>query len=73
MSMQDAAAIAGAGQSTAALGPLEAVHLRSRNYRDAADKTRITATHWHIAWPKTGLAGASTAWTGPFWPLLLHY
>ena len=31
-------------------GPLEARHLASRYYRNAADPTRVTATHWHIAW-----------------------
>src|ERR1700719_2660094 len=43
MSMQDAAAIAGAGQPAATLGPLEAVHLRSQNYRNATDNSRITS------------------------------
>jgi hypothetical protein len=31
-------------------GPLEVRHLRSRNYRNAADTSRLTSTHWHIAW-----------------------
>ena len=71
MSMQDAAAIAGPGQSAAALGPLEAVHLRSRNYRNAADNTRITSTHWHIAWANglgwgfDGMDGAILALVAP--------
>src|SRR5258708_4325 len=71
MSMQDAAAIAGPGQSAAPLGPLEAVHLRSRNYRTAADNTRITPTHWHIAWANglgwgfDGMDGAILALVAP--------
>src|SRR5207248_1467418 len=71
MSMQDAAAIAGPGQSTAALGPLEAVHLRSRSYRNAADNTRVTPTHWHIAWANglgwgfDGMDGAILALVAP--------
>src|SRR2546421_7781096 len=31
-------------------GPLEARHLQSRNYRNAANTARLTSTHWHIAW-----------------------
>ena len=71
MSMQDAAAIAGPGQSAAALGPLEVVHLRSRNYRNAADNTRLTSTHWHIAWANglgwgfDGMDGAILALVAP--------
>jgi hypothetical protein len=71
MSMQDAAAIAGAGQPAATLGPLEAVHLRSQNYRNAADNTRITPTHWHIAWANglgwgfDGMDGAILALVAP--------
>jgi hypothetical protein len=40
--------IASAGDSL--VGPLEARHLESRIYRNAADSTRLTSTHWHIAW-----------------------
>src|SRR5438067_13235540 len=71
MSVQDAAATTGPGQSAAALGPLEAVHLRSRNYRNAADNTRITSTHWHIAWANglgwgfDGMDGAILALVAP--------
>jgi hypothetical protein len=71
MSMQDAAAIAGAGQPAATLGPLEAVHLRSQNYRNATDNTRITSTHWHIAWANglgwgfDGMDGAILALVAP--------
>ena len=32
------------------VGPLEARHLQSPIYRNAADPTRVTSTHWHIAW-----------------------
>ena len=38
----------GAGED---IGPLEAKHLDLRLYRNAADLTRVTATHWHIAGP----------------------
>ena len=38
------------------IGPLEAKHLTSRLYRNAADSTRVTSTHWHIAWAN-GLGG----------------
>ncbi len=31
------------------MGPLEQRHMRSAAYRAAADTTRITPTHWHIA------------------------
>jgi hypothetical protein len=31
-------------------GPLEARHLQSRIYRNATQTTRLTSTHWHIAW-----------------------
>src|ERR1700751_2441591 len=39
-----------ASAPTAMVGPLETRHLRSRLYRNAADSTRLTSTHWHIAW-----------------------
>jgi hypothetical protein len=71
MSTQDAAAIVGAGQPAATLGPLEAVHLRSQNYRNAADNTRITATHWHIAWAN-GLSWGFDGMDGAIWPWSLH-
>jgi hypothetical protein len=32
------------------VGPLEARHLQSPIYRNATDTTRVTSTHWHIAW-----------------------
>jgi hypothetical protein len=31
------------------IGPLEQRHRGSEAYRNAADNTRITSTHWHIA------------------------
>ena len=31
-------------------GPLEAKHLRSAAYRNAAQQGKLTSTHWHIAW-----------------------
>jgi hypothetical protein len=31
------------------VGPLEAKHLKSQTYRNAADATHVTPTHWHIA------------------------
>jgi MFS family permease len=55
----------------AAIGPLEARHLRSRFYRNAADASRITATHWHIAWANglgwgfDGMDGAILALVAP--------
>jgi hypothetical protein len=70
MSTQDAV-IAGPGLSTAPLGRLEAIHLRSRNYRNAADTSRITSTHWHIAWANglgwgfDGMDGAILALVAP--------
>jgi MFS family permease len=48
---------AGAGASAAADppplvagGPLEARHIQSAAYRNAAQQDRVTRTHWHIAW-----------------------
>ena len=38
-------------------GPLEARHLQSQNYRNAADTTRLTSTHWHIAWANRSRLG----------------
>lgn len=31
-------------------GPLEAKHIGSVAYRNAAQQEKITKTHWHIAW-----------------------
>jgi hypothetical protein len=47
MSIAEAATVSAA---TSLVGPLETRHLRSRIYRNAADSTRLTSTHWHIAW-----------------------
>ncbi len=52
-------------------GPLEARHLRSQNYRNAANTTRLTSTHWHIAWANglgwgfDGMDGAILALVAP--------
>jgi hypothetical protein len=35
---------------TDAVGPLETKLRNSQLYRNAADASRVTATHWHIAW-----------------------
>jgi MFS family permease len=53
------------------IGPLEARHLQSRNYRNAAETTRLTSTHWHIAWANglgwgfDGMDGAILALVAP--------
>ena len=49
------------------VGPLEAKHLDSRLYRNAADSTRVTATHWHIAWANGCLLYTSGA-ADDLWP-----
>jgi MFS transporter, putative metabolite:H+ symporter len=55
----------------AIVGPLEARHLGSRHYRNAADTSRITSTHWHIAWANglgwgfDGMDGAILALVAP--------
>jgi putative MFS transporter len=52
-------------------GPLEERHLRSRVYRNATDTTRLTSTHWHIAWANglgwgfDGMDGAILALVAP--------
>jgi MFS transporter, putative metabolite:H+ symporter len=52
-------------------GPLEARYLGSRLYRNVADTSRITATHWHIAWANglgwgfDGMDGAILALVAP--------
>ena len=46
MTTQDVALVATAGSDVApAIGPLEAEHLGSRNYRNACETNRLTATH----------------------------
>ena len=54
-----------------AVGPLETRHLQSRIYRNAADTSRLTSTHWHIAWANglgwgfDGMDGAILALVAP--------
>jgi MFS family permease len=53
------------------VGPLETKHLDSQLYRNAADASRVTATHWHIAWANglgwgfDGMDGAILALVAP--------
>src|ERR687886_2419423 len=53
------------------IGPLETKHLNSQLYRNAADPTRVTGTHWHIAWANglgwgfDGMDGAILALVAP--------
>jgi MFS family permease len=53
------------------IGPLEARHMGSRLYRNATDSTRVTTTHWHIAWANglgwgfDGMDGAILALVAP--------
>src|ERR1700747_827540 len=60
-----------ASAATSVVGPLETRHLRSRLYRNAADSTRLTSTHWHIAWANglgwgfDGMDGASLSLVAP--------
>ena len=69
--MQDAIFAAADAGSPAAVGPLEARHLGSRLYRNASDPSRITSTHWHIAWANglgwgfDGMDGAILALVAP--------
>jgi MFS family permease len=69
--MSDALATARDADMSATVGPLEARHLGSRLYRNAADTNRITSTHWHIAWANglgwgfDGMDGAILALVAP--------
>src|SRR6201993_5345898 len=60
-----------ASASATLVGPLETRHLQSQNYRNAADTTRLTSTHWHIAWANglgwgfDGMDGAILALVAP--------
>ena len=60
-----------ASGSTALVGPLETHHLQSQIYRNAANTTRLTSTHWHIAWANglgwgfDGMDGAILALVAP--------
>src|SRR5882757_9827672 len=53
------------------IGPLEARHIESQAYRNAAEPTRVTTTHWHIAWANglgwgfDGMDGAILALVAP--------
>jgi len=53
------------------IGPLEAKHIESQAYRNAAEPTRVTTTHWHIAWANglgwgfDGMDGAILALVAP--------
>jgi MFS family permease len=64
-------ALVAAPAAGAIVGPLEARHLGSRHYRNAADTSRITSTHWHIAWANglgwgfDGMDGAILALVAP--------
>jgi MFS transporter, putative metabolite:H+ symporter len=55
----------------ATIGPLEARHLQSQIYRNAANTSRLTSTHWHIAWANglgwgfDGMDGAILALVAP--------
>jgi MFS family permease len=67
--MSDALVAASAADAPA--GPLEAQYLGSRLYRNVADPSRITSTHWHIAWANglgwgfDGMDGAILALVAP--------
>jgi MFS family permease len=69
--MQDALVAEPSVGTEAVVGPLEARHLESRLYRNAADTSRVTATHWHIAWANglgwgfDGMDGAILALVAP--------
>src|SRR5690349_17365154 len=69
--MSDAFAVPPASGAVDDVGPLETRHMRSRNYRNAADTTRLTSTHWHIAWANglgwgfDGMDGAILALVAP--------
>jgi MFS family permease len=69
--MSDALAAAPDVDIGADVGPLEARHMGSQLYRNAADTSRLTATHWHIAWANglgwgfDGMDGAILALVAP--------
>jgi MFS family permease len=72
MATEDAAfAVDLAHASDATVGPLEAQHLRSRAFRNAASTSQVTPTHWHIAWANglgwgfDGMDGAILALVAP--------
>src|ERR1700727_2621990 len=53
------------------IGPLQQQHMHSGRFRNAADNTRITPTHWHIAvanglgWGFDGMDGVIFALASP--------
>jgi MFS transporter, putative metabolite:H+ symporter len=53
-------------------GPLEQRHMQSAAFRNAADNTKVTSTHWHIAtanglgWGFDGMDGVIFAIVAPF-------
>ncbi len=63
---------AAAEETAAGMGPLERKHMQSVAFRNAADTTRITPTHWHIAtanglgWGFDGMDGVIFAIVAPF-------
>jgi MFS family permease len=69
--MSDALATTPDADVSAIVGPLEARHLGSKLYRNAADTSRVTSTHWHIAWANglgwgfDGMDGAILALVAP--------
>ena len=69
--MGDVLAATSDAGAVAAAGPLEQQHLGSRLYRNVADPSRLTATHWHIAWANglgwgfDGMDGAILALVAP--------
>jgi MFS transporter, putative metabolite:H+ symporter len=72
MATEDAAfAVDLAQASDVGVGPLEAWHLRSHAFRNAASTSRVTSTHWHIAWANglgwgfDGMDGAILALVAP--------
>src|SRR5580704_19705784 len=72
MATEDTAfAVSLADASDVGIGPLEARHLRSRLFRNAANTSRVTSTHWHIAWANglgwgfDGMDGAILALVAP--------
>jgi hypothetical protein len=55
-------------------GPLETRHLQSAAYHNATETTRLTSTHWHIAWANGlgwGFDGMDGAILGLVAPLLM--
>jgi MFS transporter, putative metabolite:H+ symporter len=69
--MSDVLASTPDAEVSAIVGPLEARHLGSMTYRNAADTSRVTSTHWHIAWANglgwgfDGMDGAILALVAP--------